>query len=205
MDRINDCMRMSAALFLIFCCFATQILGQAGNSPASGTDVMIVYSTGNVHTGPGKADATSTPTPAKENMKTVAEKLVSALTAKKISAKAVLVSEVKTPDEMIKSKVLVLGSPAYFSNVSWQFKKFVDEQFMLIWGQKNRLNNHNVAAFCMAAEEPSAQKVLEIIRDLVSDTRGTFGPTMTVLGKNTPEQVNQAVDKFADDIAAFIK
>ncbi|MFA6472652.1 MAG: hypothetical protein WCU00_11495 [Candidatus Latescibacterota bacterium] len=204
MNRLNICVKMLASLSFIACSLTTQALGQSG-SAAPVTDVIIVYATGNVHTGPGKVDATSTPTPANENMKTVAGKLVSALTAKKISAKAVLASDVKNPDEMMKSKLIVLGSPAYFSNVSWQFKKFVDEQFMLIWRQNNRLNNHKVAAFCMAAEESSAEKVIENLKDLVINARGTWGPTMTVLGKNSPDQVKEEVDTFADALEAFIK
>jgi hypothetical protein len=201
MNRINHCVKMLPVLFFMICCITNSALSQTG----AAYDVIIVYSTGNVHSGSGKVDATSTPTPANENMKTVAEKLASALISKKIRAKAVLVSEVKTPDEMMSSKVLVLGSPAYFSNVSWQFKKFVDEQFMLIWRQNDRLNDHKVAAFCMAAEESSAEKVIENIKDLIINTHGILGPTMIVLGKNSPDQVKEAVGKFADDIEKLIK
>ncbi len=182
-----------------------QAFGQAGNAPSSGPDVLIVYSTGNVRAGTMKADAVTTPTPAKENMKTVAEKLAAALTAKKISARAVLVSDVKTHEEIMRPRVLVLGSPAYFNNVSWQFMKFVDELFWPIWLDANKLQNHKAAAFAMADHEQSCHKVNEIIRTLVTNARGTFGPSMVVVGNNNPDQVNQAVEKFAGEIEAFGK
>jgi flavodoxin len=184
---------------------SAQAFGQAGNDPSSGPDVLIVYSTGNVRTGTMKADAVTTPTPATENMKTVAEKLATALTARKISAKAVLASEVKTYEEIMKPSVLVLGSPAYFNNASWQFMKFIDELFWPIWLDTNKLQNHKAAAFAMADHEQSCHKVNEIIRALVTNARGTFGPTMVVVGNNTPEQVNQAVEKFAGEIESFGK
>lgn len=196
-----------ALLFGLVCVglASSQAFEQAGNDPSSGPDVLIVYSTGNVRAGTMKADAVTTPTPAKENMKTVAEKLAAALIAKKISAKAVLASEVKTHEEIMKPGVLVLGSPAYFNNVSWQFMKFVDELFWPVWLSKNKLENHKAAAFAMADHEESCHKVNEIIRALVTNARGSFGPTMVVVGNNTPEQVNLAVEKFAGEIESFGK
>ncbi len=180
-------------------------LGQSGNDSPSGPDVLIVYSTGNVRTGTMKADAVTTPTPVKENMRTVAEKLAAALMAKKIDARAVLVSDVKTHEEILKPGVLVLGSPAYFNNASWQFMKFIDEMFWPIWLDKNKLQNHKAAVFSMADHEGSCHKVNDILKTLVTNARGTVGPAMVVVSKNTPDQVNRAVEQFAGEIEAFGK
>ena len=204
MERVGWFLHAIMPVFLVLLIpAATTVFGQAG-APAKKVDVLIIYSSGNV-TPSGKEDAVTTPTPAKENMKTVSEKLEKALIAKKLTVRLASYTEKITPDDIMASGILVMGSPSYWSNVSWQMKKYIDEQFTPFYYIKGHMNKHKAAAYSMAEWEPSANRTNEVIRELITQNDGVFGPTMTVLVPHSPEEVQKRIDKFADDIAAFIQ
>lgn len=43
-------------------------------------------------------------------------------------------SDEADPKEMLDADVIILGSPCYFANMSWQMKKFIDES-LAVYGQ----------------------------------------------------------------------
>ena len=182
-----------------------QVFGQAGNAPSSKPDVLIVYSSGNKPVGGGQPDAVTTPTPGNENMKTVTDKLAASLSSKKLTVRVALAHEIKTPDEIFASRILVIGSPSYFWNVSWQIKKFFDERFSEMSSRKERLGKHPVAAYTQAGGKDGADLTITAVREAVNRWNGTFGPTMSLLAGNKPDEVNQSVEKFAGEIAALLK
>jgi hypothetical protein len=193
----------AAAVFPALLALTSPAFGQAAPA-AKKVDVLIIYSSGNVPPA-GKSDAVTTPTPAKENMKTISRKLEKALAAKKLTVRLASVSEKITPQDILASGIVVMGSPSYWSNVSWQMKKYIDEQFTPFYSLKGRMNKHKAAAFSMAEVEPSAKSTIGILRELITQNDGDFGPTMIVLDANPPAEVQKRVNTFADDIAAFLK
>ena len=193
----------SAALALILGAVLPAV-GQAG-SQTKRPDVLIIYATGNVPPAGAKEDAVTTPTPAGENMKTLSEKLSAALTSKNLTVRQVSVSEKITPKDILVSRIVIMGSPSYWSNVSWQMKKYIDEQFTPFYSIKGRMNKTKAGAFSMAASEPSANRTIEVLKELIVENDGSFGPTMVVAGKVTPEEVTKRIAAFADRIAEFIK
>ena len=193
----------AAALALIICA-ALRADGQAGTQTGE-PDVLIIFATGNVPQSGAKEDAVTTPTPAGENMKTLSEKLSAALTARKLTVRLASVSGKITPEDILASRIVIMGSPSYWSNVSWQMKKYIDEQFTPFYSMKGRMNKHKAGAFSMAAVEPSADKTIEVLKELIVENDGTFGPSMTVAGRITPEEVAGRIAAFADRIAEFIK
>ena len=205
MKRIWQTLRTTipAAIALILCT-ALPAAGQTA-SQAKGPDVLIIYATGDVLSSVGKSDALTTPTPAKENMKTLSEKLSASLTGKKLTVRLASVSEKIPPEDILASRMVIMGSPSYWSNVSWQMKKYIDEQFTRFYFIKGRMNKHKAGAFSMAASEPSATRTIEVLKELIVENDGSFGPTMTVLAKNTPEETANRIAAFADRIAEFIK
>ncbi|MDP2984704.1 MAG: hypothetical protein Q8O92_15405 [Candidatus Latescibacter sp.] len=194
---------MTAALLFVFP--APSCLAQTAQSQAKGPDVLIVYSSGNKPVDGGQPDAMTTPTPGNENMKTVTDKLAASLSSKKLTVRVALAHEIKTPDEIFSSRILVVGSPSYFWNVSWQIKKFFDERFSEMSSRKERLGKHPVAAYTQAGGKDGADLTIAAVREAVNRWNGTFGPTMTLLAGNKPEEVKQTVEKFAGEIAALLK
>lgn len=197
------CIMAVSALALILCA-ALEAAGQAG-SQAKGPDVLIIYATGDVPPSTGKSDALTTPTPAKGNMKTLSEKLSASLTGKKLTVRLASVSERIPPKDILASRMVIMGSPSYWSNVSWQMKKYIDEQFTPFYSIKGRMNKTKAGAFSMAASETSANRTIEVLKELIVENNGSFGPTMVVAGKVTPEETAVKIAAFADQIAEFIK
>ncbi|MHB9028907.1 MAG: NAD(P)H-dependent oxidoreductase [Candidatus Latescibacterota bacterium] len=167
-------------------------------------DVLIIYSSGNVRT-PGKTDAVTTPTPAGENMKTISEKLGKALSRRRLSVRLASVSENVKPEEILASRILVLASPSYWSSVSWQMKKYIDEQLTRFYSMPGKMKQHKTAAICMGTLEPNAMKTVDAIFDIVTILEGSYGPHTIVLIKHTPEETRKRIDSFADKIAATLK
>lgn len=80
-----------------------------------------------------EVDAVTGPTPVKENCRSIAQKLASALRDKKLVVRVAKATEVKHRNEILHPRVVVLGSPARFWNVSWEMKKLLDDQFGQIY------------------------------------------------------------------------
>ena len=184
----------------------TAISGQETRTP----DVLLIYSSGTpyVYTKgepPKDYDALSCPTPKKENVRTVAEKLGNALKRKNLVVCVAEASEITDHNEILKARMIIIGSPSYLGNVDWKIKKLLDVTFYPIYfSGKERLGKKRIAAFSMAQIEPSAKKTLEAIKTAAGDYRGTFGPTMIVLVKHPEEEVNKRVNQFAGQIAKEI-
>lgn len=174
-------------------------------------DVLIIYSTGTPVDSPGdlsseEYDSITLPTPKRENVKTVTEKLGISLRKKNFVVRVVEASEIRHQDELFNARLIIIGSPSYLGNVSWKIKKFMDEFFYRIYSSgKKRLGGKCIAAFSMAEIEPSAQKTLDAIRTAVGDYRGTFGPTMIVLTKQTEQEIKEHITRFTEQVALEIK
>ncbi len=195
---------------LLYGCLSTFLaalscLAQTAQAQEKPSDILIVYSSGSKPAGGGQPDAVTTPTPADENMKTVTEKLSTALAARKLTVRVALAHEIKTPEEIFASRVLVIGSPSYFWNVSWQIKKFFDERFSEMSSRKDRLGKHKVAAYTQAGGKDGADLTIAAIQQAVNRWNGTFGPTMIILVPHGPEEIAKRIAAFADSVVALVK
>jgi len=174
-------------------------------------DVLIVFSSGTPYETvsdikPGKADAVTCPTPKKENMATVAEKLVAVLRAKGLTVRAARSHEIKNYKEMLNARYLVFGSPSYFGNISWQMKKLIDEKLQSIYlSVEGRFNKRSIAVFSMAESEPSACETIRALERVFSDLNAVLGSSMVILTEHKPDEVNSRVQTFADEILKQVK
>lgn len=188
---------------------------EQGKSP----DVLVIYSTGTPFSwtviksiakrsdkNVKEIDAITSPTPLKENCGTIAEKLASALRDKKLIVRVAETMEIKHRDEILRARLVVIGSPAYFANVSWKIKKLFDEQFHRIYLlEKKRLAKRRIAAFAMAEIEPSARSALKAIKAVVRDCKGRFGPTMIFLTKHSKKEIRKRINQLAQELAGLIE
>lgn len=182
-------------------------------------DILIIYSSGTPFNweliknrtnrsdkDTQELDAITTPTPLVENCKSIAEKLAGALRDRQIIVGVKEVVEIKQRSEILNARMVILGSPAYFGNVSWKMKKLFDEQFHKIYLlEEGRLAKRRVAAFSMAEIEPSANAALRAIKAVVSDCRGRFGPTKVFLTKHSGKEVKKRIKEFADQLAPLAR
>ena len=114
--------------------------------------------------------------------------------------------EIKHRDEILRARLVVIGSPAYFANVSWKIKKLFDEQFHRIYLlEKKRLAKRRIAAFAMAEIEPSARSALKAIKAVVRDCKGRFGPTMIFLTKHSKKEIRKRINQLAQELAGLIE
>lgn len=167
---------------------------QENRSTKSGSyDVLIIYTSGKPHgtisdMEAEDADAVTCPTPRKENMRTVAGELSKALRSKKLSVRITRAKGIQNHNEILDAQIVVLGSPSYFGNMSWQMKKLMDEKFGAIYASgKKRLGRKKIAVFSMAEVESSARETIRTVGKAIRDCRGVMGPSLTVLTKHTDE------------------
>ncbi len=127
--------RFLAAAYLFLLTAALVSGASAGTGPP---DVLVIYDSGL----PSKTisevtaadnDVMAGPTPKVTNCKTVAQELAATLESRGLVVRVVEASAVKNPKVIHQARVIVLGSPARFWNVSWRMKKFSDEQFGRIY------------------------------------------------------------------------
>lgn len=191
---------------------------QAMEKRSTTLDILIIYSTGNpydwnslediakgIETDLKDIDAITTPTPLTVNCGNIARELAASLSEKNLIVRVAETMEIKHRDEILQARMVVVGSPAYFGNVSWQIKKLFDEQFHKIYLlEKGRLSKKRIAAFSMAEVNGSARSALQAIRSVVIDCKGRFGPTTIFLTKHSKTEINNRVEEFSAQLADLV-
>jgi flavodoxin len=176
-------------------------------------DVLIIYSTGTSFKtisdmNPQEVDAVTTATPEKENCKSIAEKLAAILSLKGLSVRVTEATKIKHRDEVLKAKLIIIGTPGRFGNVSWEIKKLLDEEFGRIYilskGDRGPIGL-KIAAFSMAEIENSAQEALEAINKAVRECKGELVHTITFLTKHSREEIDQRIMKFGNQISTLLQ
>lgn len=191
---------------LIAGCATLSTLAPAQQKPP---DVLIIHAGGTPVTEkvtPANVDAVSCPTPAAVNCKTLAEQTAATLRKKRLNVKAVAAGDVKSRDEILGARLVVLASPSYFGGVSWKLHKLFDEKFFeihVLGGE--RLAKKPFAALIMGKSEPKCAKSVEAAAGIVKACNGTPGPSTIVLVSDGADEVKAKVAKFADEIAGRLK
>jgi flavorubredoxin len=189
---------------------------EKGQSPG----VLIIYSTGTPldyyskgplfkkikEMTPKGVDAVTTATPFKENCRTIAEKLAIALRERDLVVQVAEATEIKHRNEILRARLVIIGSPSRFGNVSWELKKLFDELFSQIGALEEKgLAKRRIAAFSMAEIEPSANGTLRAIKAVVGDCRGRFGPTRIFLLKHSKKEIQKRINQFAEQLAPLAR
>ncbi len=193
---------------------------QAEEEQAKSPDVLLIYSSGTpldyYSNGPlfekirqrshREVDVVTTATPFKENCKTIAKELASVLRNKRLVVRVAKATDIKHRNEILRARLVIIGTPSCFGNVSWELKKLFDEQFSQIGAlEKRGFAKRRIAAFAMAEILPSANAALKAIKTAVTDCQGRFGPTMTFLVKHSKKEVRQRINRFANELAPLVK
>lgn len=181
---------------------------EANEEREKSPDILLIFSSGTPykdirHFGAGEIDAITMATPMKENCRSIAEKIGSLLRERKLNVTVMEATKIKHRSEILSARLVVIGSPSHFGNVSWEIKKVLDEQFWKIYLLRKGLNKKRIAGFAMAEIKPSAENTLRAIEMAVNDCRGRFGPTAIFLTKHSTEEINQELKNFADQLASM--
>jgi len=184
---------------------AVSVLAPAAE-PAQAPDVLIVQAAGtptDVKVTAANVDAVTMPTPTGRNVKTLADDLAAALRAKGLTVRVATPDEVTGRQEVLAPRCVVLGSPAYFGNMSWKLKKLFDTVFWRIHALPGeRLAQKPFATYVLGTSEPRCRETAASIDAIVKTCNGLPAATMIVLGSQKPDEVKASLARFADEIAA---
>jgi flavodoxin len=194
---------------LLFSCFSLVI--KAESQTFTEQDVLIIYSSGFPYASISEIDTLaiddlSTPTPKLINCETIAQKLFSLLNEKELKVEIMEASEVNHWKEILEPKVVILGTPTYFYNVSWEMKKLMDEKFGQIYiYHKGDKIKPKFYMFTMAEIESSAVQTIAKIKQVLDDCRLDKGDELILLTKYSVKDVEWRISKFTDEIHEQIK
>lgn len=180
-----------------------------GPGPAD-ADVLIVYSVGT----PFKTisdvtltdlDAVTAPTPMTHNTGTIAVDLGEALVGRGLKVRVAEADRIQHPREILRHRVMVLGTPTHFWNVDWNMKKFLDERMEPLYvGKSPVFRSMRVAGFSMAEIQPSADQALDKIGAVISDCGNTLAVRMAFLAGDNEDQYSSKLARLADGIQTLI-
>ncbi len=171
---------------------------------AAPADVLIVYDPGPVYnTVAAGADDTLTSgaTRATVNTKKIAEALRAGLEARQLTVRVVPVSKLRKHEDLLEPRLIVLGTPTRFSNMSWETKKLFDEQFFQLLKRKPaELAKRKVAAFALGEVEPAATAALDTVRKAVEDCGGKLEGTLAMVTSASRADLERDARQFASEI-----
>lgn len=174
-------------------------------------DVLIIYSSGSpfdtiTDIDEDKVDAVTTPTPAHMNCERISKELFEQLHADSINVVLKKALDIEDRQEILNARVVVIGSPAYFWNVSWQIKKLIDEKFAELYILRSQKKRYmNFAVFTMAEIKSSADQAMQKLVQAIKDCKGEVGPKQIFLAKYSLKKVKKQVKQFADEIIEYLK
>ena len=188
---------------------ALVIFAARAGEPAPAEDVLIIHAAGTPFEGlaaltAANVDAVSCPTPVAMNCGTVAEQVAAALRAKGLKVRVADAAAIKHRDEVLRPRLVVLGTPCYFATASWKMVRLLDEAYWQIWALKgDRLGGRTVATFATGKSEDPCRKAIADVQAFVKMCNANPGPTMVALITEADE-VPERVARFADEIARSI-
>ena len=91
----------------------------------------------------------------------MAEYICEGMKGLEVEASAKKVEEFAASD-LIKPDILVIGSPTYFSNMSWQMKKLVDES-IVFYGAEHSLEGKTGGCFTAAGCQADGAECLKLL------------------------------------------
>lgn len=200
------CGSTTVGIIILLILFGNGFCSNVENSRKEMNNVLIVYSSGSpvqdiYDRRNYEVDGVSSPTPRSVSCELVAKKVGAKLRSVRMEVRVAEAKEIERYEEILNADVLVIGSPAHFSNVSWEMKRLFDEQFHKIYMlRKEKLGKKKVAAFATAEIEFSANAALKAIKAVVQDCRGDFGPTLVILLDHSESEIDQKVQAFVRKI-----
>ena len=183
-------------------------------------DVLIIYSSGTPldyykkgglfaaikKEKPDPADAVTTATPTMVNCRIIAERLQKELQGHSINVRVATASEIQDRSEILGARLVVIGTPSRFWNVSWEIKKLFDEVFSQVGALEDRgFDGRKLAAYSMAEIQPSADKAIEAVRHAVQDCNGRLGPTMTLVTSDSERKALKEIGIFVKKLLETLK
>jgi hypothetical protein len=195
--------------------------GYCGNNPfIEYKDVLIIYHSGTPLKGYRDKslfktvkkmknidyDIVTSATPMVINCHKIAKGIEEYLAGNGVATKILRSNEIADYRILKNCRLLVIGTPSRFWNVSWEIKKFIDENFSKIGAfEKKAMDKHLVAAFAMSEIVGGSEAALRSIRRAVNDINGKFGPTATFLTDFNKRQLYREINRFGNDIIKLLK
>lgn len=177
-------------------------------TPDIDADVLIIYTVGIpfktlTEVRPSEADAVTNPTPVFYNTRVIADDLGALLMERGHRVRVAEASQVDGKD-VLRHRVLVLGTPTHYWNVDWQMKRFLDERMTPIYvAHKQEFRGWPVAGFAMAEIQPSAEQALDKLQSVLKDCGTDLAIRQVFLTGDDEDQYTKTLHRFAAEIASL--
>lgn len=179
-------------------------------APTKDAEALIVYTVGTpfktvTDMTASEIDAVTNPTPMSYNTRVIASELGERLEARGLRVRVAEASDV-THEDVLRHRVLVLGSPTHYWNIDWQMKRFLDDRMTPIYvAHKESFRGWPVAGFTMAEIQPSADQALERIQRFLKDCGTDLSVSQSFLTVDNEDQYSRSLERLADGIEALAK
>lgn len=185
--------------------------GETEAEPPTPTDVLIVYFSGNpevtrvppVEAGP--VDALTMPTPKGTNTARLAAQIAEGLRRAGFSVRLLKVDELRDPRLVLRAKVLLIGTPAYFAYPSWQSLRFVDEVGIRIYHTKGRLSGKWVGAFATGDLRGHARSAAQHLLRAAAQLHAAELPPVAVGRQTSEEEARAAVARLVEAVTSALR
>lgn len=177
--------------------------------------VLLVYSSGTPLEGFGVTtvsnealDAITCPTPTENNTGIAARQIYEGLTEKGVAVRIARVEEFERKEwrQLLAYRTIIMGSPTRHSNMSWEFKRFVDEVFHQIYMQvPERAGGIQFALFSTAAHGGGPEETMNAMETFIRHCNGVVVQRLNLNSGQTRREFDEAIRRFCDIMAILAK
>ena len=190
-------------------------LAQEVSEIAKTDSVLLVYSVGEPVEGFGvervsneALDAVTCPTPVAKNTGVAARKIFQGLADKGVAVRLARAEEFAREDwrQLLRYKTIIMGTPTRHSNMSWEFKRFVDQVVHQIYMQvPERAKGTQFALFATAASGGGPDTAMNTMESFISHCKGTVVRKLSLHSGQTQQEFDESIGQFCGVIAILAK
>jgi hypothetical protein len=170
--------------------------------------VLILYDSGNESLRLGdipdyrypSVQATTLPTPFPVNVRYLSRKLAHELRERgHIRAVYAHISEIDLAETLLGYDLICIGSPTYFSNMSWPVKRFYDYSLSrFFFTREKKLTDRSFSVFTMGVDADSALDCVEIMEKGLRHVTNDLVPGMVASQEMNEDELDRKIQVYAD-------
>ena len=144
--------------------------------------------------------ATTLPTPFPINVREISRNLAHELRQRgHIRAVYLHVSDIDLAEVLLGYDVICIGTPTYFSNMSWPVKKFYDYALSRFYfTRKKKLTDRSLSVFTMASDGDSALACINVMEKGLKAVTNDIVPGIVVIQGIDKEELEKRIKVYAD-------
>jgi len=147
--------------------------------------------------------ATTLPTPFPVNVREISRQLAYELRDRgRVRAVYLHVSDIDIAEVLLGYDIICIGTPTYFSNMSWPVKKFYDYALSRFYfTRKKKLTDRSFSVFTMAADADSGLACINAMEKGLKAVTNDIVPGIIVLRGIGKDALRKRIKVYADRLA----